>query len=168
MIRKVLWYMYAIVISHYSTSQVSTLIRLPKCMLGMTVTQILLNWESQLLRQILWNHWYNLWSTTTTMTLTVSWLEGRTSGFCIKYVLILMICSLNHKMWAAMSSSSPALQLLLMLSRPIPMKPVLLQSLKHSVTSVLLWQAQSLCPTRLVLLCSVKYIMGWFVPSLYC
>jgi len=67
---------YAIVISHYSTNQVSTLIRLPKSMLGMTVLQILLIQESPLLRLTPWNHWCNLWSTTTTMTSIVSWLEG--------------------------------------------------------------------------------------------
>jgi len=41
----------AIIIFHYSTNQVSILIRLPKYMLGMTFPQILLIRESQLLRQ---------------------------------------------------------------------------------------------------------------------
>ena len=144
----------AIIISHYSTNQVSILIRLPKYMLGMIFPQILLIRESQLLRQTPWNHWCNLWSTTTTMTSMASWFEGEISGFCIKFVL-LIVCSLNHKMWTAVSSSSPALQLLLMLSKLVPMKPVLLQISKHLVTSVLLWQAQSLCPTRLVC-CAVQ------------
>jgi len=50
----------------------------------------------------------------------------------------LIVCLPNHKMCAAISSSSPALQLLLMLSKLVPVKPVLLQILKHLVTSVLL------------------------------